>query len=208
MRTNPILDTWQFFVGLGEAPSGDGAPSQGSLILFLVMLTAAIGIAFLNWREPTQRTRAHIVTCVCRILVGCMWFQSSLVKLPLPVSDQFQHIVERMQQYAAFAVHREIVAQFYVPHLATLGPLVFLAEMSFAISFILGLAVPIFAPLAALFSLHLWLGLYTDPNEWPWTFVFVAVVHTLFILGPAGRSLGLDAFLHRHDVTGFRRAFG
>jgi uncharacterized membrane protein YphA (DoxX/SURF4 family) len=207
MRTNPVLDTWQF---LGElAAPGEGISKYAVLALFLALLITALGIAWINRRQdPAQKTRTHLVTCICRVLVGCMWFQASLSELPLPISDHLRHATEQMAQYAAFDLHRQLVTQFYVPHLDTIGPLVFLAELAFAISFILGFAVPLFAALATLFSLHLWLGLYLDPNVWPWTFVFLGIVHAQLLTAPAGRSLGLDAFLHRHDITGFKRAFG
>src|SRR5437588_275745 len=58
-------------------------------------------------------------------------------------------------------------------------------------------AVRLFALLAVGFSLHLWLGLYAHPAEWPWNYVFLAVVLALFVNYAAGRSLGADALLRR-----------
>ena len=57
--------------------------------------------------------------------------------------------------------------------------------------------VRLFALLAVGFSLHLWLGLYRHPAEWPWNYVFLAVVLALFVNYAAGRSLGADALLRR-----------
>jgi hypothetical protein len=209
MRTNPLLDGWQFILGLTEIRTGDGVFGHAFFLFFIVLLGTALAVALINWREdPAQRERAHVITCACRILMGCLWFQACLWQLPLPVSEGFRLWTERMAQYAAFDLHRQLVVQLYLPHLQTLGPLVFLAELSFAVSLILGFGVPLFAMLAAGFSLHLWLALYLDPNAPPWAFVLLAIVHTLFVAAPAGRSLGLDALLHRRDVTGFRRAFG
>jgi uncharacterized membrane protein YphA (DoxX/SURF4 family) len=76
-------------------------------------------------------------------------------------------------------------------------PIVFLAEISFATSLILGLGVRLFALLATAFALHLWLGLYLDPAEWPWNYIFLAVIMALFVAYAAGRSLGADALLRR-----------
>jgi hypothetical protein len=36
------------------------------------------------------------------------------------------------------------------------------------------------------------------PTEWPWSYVFLAIVMFFFALHAAGRSLGLDAWLRRH----------
>jgi hypothetical protein len=75
---------------------------------------------------------------------------------------------------------------------------------------ILGFAVRGVGVLAILFVLQLWLGIYRpgDPAEWPWSYIFLAMLMFLFSLHAAGRSLGLDAWLHRHvpavrDGTGF-----
>jgi hypothetical protein len=47
--------------------------------------------------------------------------------------------------------------------------------------------------LGALYSLALWLGLYRHPQEWPWEYIFLAVVQGMFAVVDAGRGLGLDA---------------
>jgi Cu(I)/Ag(I) efflux system membrane protein CusA/SilA len=53
---------------------------------------------------------------------------------------------------------------------------------------------------AIIFVLHLWLGIYQsgEPAEWPWSYMFLAIVMFLFALHAAGRSLGVDAWLRRH----------
>jgi hypothetical protein len=40
---------------------------------------------------------------------------------------------------------------------------------------------------------NLWLGLYSAPGEWPWTYMFLVILMALFVVDPPGRSLGLDA---------------
>ena len=63
--------------------------------------------------------------------------------------------------------------------------------------------------LAIVFVLHLWLGIYRpgNPAEWPWSYIFLAMVLFLFVVHPAGRSLGLDAWLRR-DVKAVRDGTG
>ena len=48
-----------------------------------------------------------------------------------------------------------------------------------------------------LFTTHLWLGLYRQPEEWPWLYVFLIFVQGFFVVTNAGRSLGLDALVAR-----------
>jgi hypothetical protein len=129
-----------------------------------------------------------------------MWFEGMLWKLPLPASDGLSYWTAQMGTRAAFEFHRDFVTGFLLPNLHLFGPLVFLAELTFAASMILGLAVRIVGVLAIAFVLHLWLGIYLpgDPAEWPWSYIFLAMLMFLFSLDAAGRSLGLDAWLRRH----------
>jgi hypothetical protein len=46
-----------------------------------------------------------------------------------------------------------------------------------------------------LFVTHLWLGLYRQAEEWPWTYVFLIFVQAFFVATDAGKSLGLDAVI-------------
>ena len=102
-----------------------------------------------------------------------------------------------MGEHAAFAFHRELVKSVYLPLITVIDPLVFLAELVFAVSLMLGVSVRLVAIVAAVYSLHLWLGLYRHPGEWPWNYMFLAIVHVQFAVYAAGRSLGIDALIHR-----------
>jgi hypothetical protein len=114
-----------------------------------------------------------------------------------------------MGKRAAFELHRDFVTGFLIPNLHWFGPLVFLVELFFAVSLILGLGVRAAGVIAIFFVLHLWLGIYLpgDPAEWSWSYVFLAVLMFLFALYAAGRSLGLDAWLRR-DVAAVREGRG
>jgi len=81
--------------------------------------------------------------------------------------------------------------------ITVIDPLVFLAELAFAVSLMLGVSVRLVAVVAAVYSLHLWLGLYRHPGEWPWNYMFLAIVHVQFAVYAAGRSLGVDALIRR-----------
>jgi hypothetical protein len=199
MRTNPFYDAWLFIIGSTGDHEKLGAFKYVFVALFLVLLAASLWIAWSNWREDaTQHSIAHVATWFCRVLIGCMWFQGCLWKLPLPVSDGFQFWAGQMAENAAFEFHRTLVTTVYLPYIKLIQPLVFLAEISFATSLILGFAVRLSGLLGALFALHLWLGLYLHSAEWPWNYVFLAVVMGLFAIHTAGRSLGVDALLKRH----------
>jgi len=203
MRTNPLYDAWHFLIGATDYPAEIGALKYVLVALYWALLLGSCAIAVINWRsDPRQRDETHVATWICRVLIGTMWFQGCLWKLPLPVSGGFLYWTQQLEQYAAFAPHRWLVTHVFLPYLAIINPLVFLAEISFAISLMLGIGVRFFAAVAVLFSLHLWLGLYLHPNEWPWEYVFIAVIHTLFVVYAAGRCLGADALLRKRSHLG------
>jgi hypothetical protein len=207
---NPFSDFWYFLIGNTEDHNALGSWKYLFVALFLALLAASIAIAVRNWQEdPAQRTATHLSTWFLRVLVGGMWFQGMLWKLPLPVSGGLKYWTEQMAERAAFAFHRELVTSVYLPYLHFLNPILFLAELTFAVSLILGLGVRLIGALAIIFVLHLWLGIYRpgDPAEWPWSYVFLAMVMFMFALHAAGRSLGLDAWLRRH-VAAVREGSG
>jgi len=201
MPKNPLTDVWQFLTGTTSDHLQLGGWRYLLVALFLALLVASIFIAIRNWREDAaQRTGTHFGTWLVRVLIGAMWFEGMLWKLPLPVSSGLQYWTEQMGTRAAFEFHREFVTGFLVPYLYLFGPLVFLAELTFAVSLILGLGVRLAGVIGIFFVLQLWLGIYLpgDPAEWPWSYMFLAMLMFLFALYAAGRSLGLDAWLRRH----------
>jgi uncharacterized membrane protein YphA (DoxX/SURF4 family) len=207
----PFTDAWQFLIGVTDDQIALGAWRYFFVLLFPALIFGSVYVAVRNWREdPAQRTATHLGTWLTRVLIGSMWFQGMLWKLPLPASGGLRYWTEQMGERAAFEIHREFVTGFLLPNLHLFGPVVFLAELTFAVSMILGLGVRLAGALGILFVLHLWLGIYRpgDPDEWPWSYMFLAMLMFLFALYAAGRSLGLDAWLRRHvpavrDGTGF-----
>jgi hypothetical protein len=198
---NPLSDFWDFVIGNTDDHNALGVWKYLFVALFLALIVASVVIAIKNWQEdPSQRTGSHLSTWFVRVLVGGMWFQGMLWKLPLPVSGGLQYWVEQMGERAAFAFHRELVTEVYLPYLYILNPIIFLAEFTFAVSLILGLGVRLIGILGIIFVLHLWLGIYRpgSPAEWPWSYLFLAMVMFFFALHAAGRSLGLDAWLRRN----------
>ena len=198
MPNNPLTNVWQFLT----ATTGDylrlGNWRYLILALFWALLLAGIAVALQNWREDSaQRTGRHLGVWLVRVLIGCMWFQGMLWKLPLPVSDGLQYWTEQETTHAAFEFHRTFIKDVVLPHMTIFGPIVFLAELAFAASMMLGLAVRLVGVLAIAYVLQLWLGLYGSPAEWPWTYIFLATLMFLFVIEGAGRSLGLDAWLRR-----------
>jgi uncharacterized membrane protein YphA (DoxX/SURF4 family) len=203
---NPFSDSLVFL----SAGTGDfmalGVWRWLVLALFYALALASAIIAISNWSaDATQRTTQHVGMGAVRFLVGCMWFQGMLWKLPFSPDNGLHYWLEQMAGRAAFQFHRDLVANFLLPHFTLVNPLVFLAELAFASSLILGFGVRLVAFVAIFFGVNLWLGIYinrgSDPAEWSWSYMFLIMLHVLFVLYAAGRSLGADALLRRRGFV-------
>lgn len=206
MKTNPFYDAWQFLLGRTGDHSNAGPFFWWVLTFgFLALIVASAWIARTNWREdPSQRTTEHLATWGMRFFIGAMWFQGSLWKLPLPISGGLDGWTRQLAEHAAFDVHKWIATNVFIPGLAVINPLVYLTELSLAVSFMLGFLVRPMAVIGMLFVVHLWLGLYRHPGEWPWLYIFLIFVQGFFLMHGAGKSLGLDALMKRRPWGPFK----
>lgn len=200
MRTNPVYDAWLFLIGNTGDHQGSGVGWLLTLV-FLLLLAGSLWLSVWNWQQdPTQRTKEHVAIWFMRVMIGAMWYQGSLWKLPLPVSGGFKFWTESLTYNAAFDIHKWVATNIFLPLLPLIDPIVYLTELSLAVAFVLGFLVRPMAVVGILFVVHLWLGLYRHPDEWPWTYVFLIFVQGFFLLTSAGKSLGLDAVLSRKLV--------
>lgn len=194
MKTDPFNDAWAFLLGNTPDHESLGALRYVFVALFAVLLVASILIAGAAWRrDPAQHTAAHLWTWLFRVLMGSMWFQGAIWKLPLPVSSGLQYWTGQMAENAAFPFYTDLVRGLILPNMAAFDPVALAAELGLAVSFMLGITVRPVAVLGVLYVLGLWIGLYRHPAEWPWEYVFIAIVQGQFAVHNAGRSLGLDA---------------
>jgi hypothetical protein len=99
------------------------------------------------------------------------------------------------------------VGHIIQPHFYTFAPQVYVTEAIIAISLMLGILTRVGGILGALMATNLWLGLYRANYEWPWAYFFLLLLQITLTVYAAGRSLGLDAMLHRPDLLG-RKAKG
>lgn len=198
MRITPIVDGLHFLIG--DTPDHDAlGPAKYILVLgYAALLAGSIAIAAHNLsHDPAQRSARHASIWLCRLLIGSMWFQGSLWKLPLPVAGGFQYWTGQLVEHSAYAWHAEWVKDVLLPRIALLDPAVWLIETCLAVALMLGVAVRPAGIVGALFMVNLWIGLYRNDAEWPWNYLFLAMVHLFFLMDHAGRSLGLDAWLAR-----------
>lgn len=175
------------------------------IYLFWLLLLAGLIAAVYNLIvDARQRTAKDIWMCLARILVGSMWWQQTLWKLPPHYTDLpsvpdsgLKHWMLEMVNSAAFSIQSTFVKDIVLPHFNIFAPMVYGIEVLIAASLVLGIFTRLGAALGALMAINLWLGLYRSPMEWPWTYFFLVLLQVTFAVFQAGRSLGIDAIIVR-----------
>jgi uncharacterized membrane protein YphA (DoxX/SURF4 family) len=191
MRQNPVTDALAFL-------TDTGFPKP----VFLLLLLGSAVAAILVWRsDRTQRSAQHVGRCLLRVIVGTMWWQQSLWKVPPHYDWGLIHWMQEMVEHGSIQLQSDLVRDLVLPDIQIFGPLVYAIEVAIAVSLILGLATRLGALLGALMAINLWLGLYNAPGEWPWTYMFLVVIQLIYLIDPPGRSLGVDALLWRRKET-------
>ena len=176
----------------------------------LLIASALIAIwAFATIRE--QRRLGHVGNCLFRVVIGAMWWQQTLWKLPPAYTDHpdqpfgatgLAYWMTLRGKHAAIPAQAYFVNHIVLPHFYWFAPAVYGLEALTAASLILGLFVEFWGIVGALQIVNLWLGLYSAPGEWPWTYFFLVVLQLIFALHHYGRSLGLDAIRAARGSTG------
>lgn len=199
MTSDPLTDLFHFLIGNTGDYNRFGAVKYISVVFYLCLVAAGLFVAFLNWsRYPGQRTSHHFWVAAMRMTAAGMWIQGTIWKLPLPVAAGFRYWLDQEAKYSSIPYLAFLIRDVFIPHIAVLQPVVYLLEILFAVSLTLGIAVRLAGIVAVLFTIQLWLGLYNDPTEWPWTYMAIIFAHGMFAAACAGRSLGLDHLLRRN----------
>ena len=185
MRENPIGNALAFLVATDKL---------WFTVIFWLLLVGSAAVAAWAWRaDPAQGSLHNIGYGLMRVIVGIMWWQQSLWKIPPHWDWGLIHWMEVMVEHASTQLQSTLVRDFVLPNINVFGPLVYAIEVFIAVSLILGVVTRIGAALGALMAINLWLGLYNAPGEWPWTYMFLVVLQLIFLINPPGRSLGIDA---------------
>ena len=192
MRENPIGNALAFLVATDKL---------WFTVIFWLLLVGSAAVAAWAWRaDPAQLSLHHIGYGLMRVIVGIMWWQQSLWKIPPHWDWGLIHWMEVMVEHASTQLQSTLVRDFVLPNINVFGPLVYAIEVFIAVSLILGAVTRLGGALGALMAINLWLGLYNAPGEWPWTYMFLVVLQLIFLINPPGRSLGIDALAWRREA--------
>ncbi len=196
MRTNPLFDSLKFLIGYDDNYTPLGAAQYPLIVFFDVLVACNLLLLVINWRRnPEQRCARAIYIWAARSLIGAMWFQGSIWKLPLPVSGGFKYWMEQIAQNAAFPQMADFYKNLLLPNIGYLNSIAYAAELCFATALMLGLFTRLASVIAMAFAANIFLGLYHNGSEWPWQYMFLILLLGFFAIDAAGRSLGLDGLL-------------
>ncbi len=179
-------------------------PAWYTAVFWLLLIASAAIAAYVAARIPEQRSGRHVARWLFRFLIGAMWWQQTLWKLPPHYTDQpdepfgttgLANWMKIMGQHASIPLQADFVNQIVLPNFYWFAPVVYLAELLTALSLMLGAFVGLFGVIGALQIVNLWFGLYSAPHEWPWTYIFLIVLQLIFAFDHYGRSVGIDALL-------------
>src|SRR5581483_10043117 len=106
MRPDPLNDAIHFLT----------QPAWFTVVFWLLLL-ASIGLAAQAWRaDPAQRRLDSLVAWALRVLVGTMWWQQSLWKIP-PNFDGLRYWMQQEAAHAAIALQGDLVREVVLPNL-------------------------------------------------------------------------------------------
>jgi uncharacterized membrane protein YphA (DoxX/SURF4 family) len=198
VKTNPFSDSFSF---LWQA-------SWTTVVFWLLLISSVIFAVMNRRRDPNQASLVRVWNWFARVMLGAMWWQQSLWKIPPTYTDQpdgsggLRYWMGEMAKYASTGVQQHFVKDIVLPHFSLFAPQVYLGEVFVAVSLILGFFSRLGALVGAAMAANLWLGLYRSPSEWPWTYFFLLLLQITFVVYRPGRSLGLDAILLRNRHPG------
>ena len=133
---------------------------------------------------------------VARAIVGYMWFQQTLWKLPPDWGGPggLRLWMEKAGTYSA-PWYRTFVNDIVLPHFDLFAPQVWAGETLIAITLVFGLCGRLGGILGGIMGINLYFANSRTPGEWYWSYLFIALFGFLFFFTRAGRYLGVDGYL-------------
>jgi len=153
-------------------------------------------------------SRAGVV--ISRVIFGYLWYTQLLWKLPPQFGCPANFAVTTdiharttglcdwvgiMTLYSKWPLQASLVKSFVVPNMAWFGWVVWLMEAFVAVTLILGLFTRLGGLAGLIQAINLYIGVTAAPGEWYWTYGMLSLLSLVFVAVPAGRILGLDAWL-------------
>ena len=139
-----------------------------------------------------------------RITLGIMWLQMALEKAPWVLGPEekpygwlYGYLWKEIH-HPTFDFYTAFLQGVVLPNFELVGFVTFITEIAIGLSLVLGLFVPLIGGLGGtLMQINIMLGSYSIPGEWFWLWPLLLGSHVIFMMGRAGRRLGLDSIIAR-----------
>jgi thiosulfate dehydrogenase [quinone] large subunit len=139
-----------------------------------------------------------------RIALGIMWLQMALQKAPWVIGPEgkpygwlYGYIFKEINN-PTFGFYTEFLKNVILPNFSFFGFMTFIIEITIGLSLVLGLLVPLIGGLGGtVMQINIMLGSYSIPGEWFWLWPMLIGSHVIFMMGRAGRCLGLDGAISK-----------
>lgn len=121
---DPISDVFHFLTFRPLYAHGPATTPWGPIpiVFFWVLTIGAVLIAARSWKaQPEQRNARTIYFALARFLLGVLWLQQTLWKLPPTFTDNpdgsggLRQWMGLMANGAAFGFHRALVRDLFLP---------------------------------------------------------------------------------------------
>lgn len=142
-----------------------------------------------------QGILARAALVVLRVYLGIVFLVASLPKLQENFTPGLVGFLERVALERGHPFYREFIQQVVLPNASVFAAMVTWGELLVGVLLILGL----FTRLSAVVALVLTVNYMFAKGAWFWTpssnDAAFAAISVALLIGAAGRTLGLDAFL-------------
>jgi uncharacterized membrane protein YphA (DoxX/SURF4 family) len=147
--------------------------------------------------EIIQGILARSALVILRLYLGVVFLVAALPKIQRDVAPEFMGFLEQVALQRGHAFYQEFVRAVVLPNAEAFAVLIGWGELLVGVTLVLGVLTRFSAALALLLALNYLFA----KGDWFWTpssndAAFVAISLALLV-GAAGRTLGLDAFLAR-----------
>lgn len=158
--------------------------------------------------------RAQGVAAVAtRLLVGVMWLYNTAWKNPPDFGQNNQGGLFAFTSEAisnpVFPPYSWVVQHLVLPAFVPFGWLVLFFETALAVLLLSGSFIRIAAVVGLVQSAAIGLSVARAPNEWPWSYLLMVLIHLFILFGGSARHLAVDALrARRSDGVGLARFWG
>jgi uncharacterized membrane protein YphA (DoxX/SURF4 family) len=105
-------------------------------------------------------------------------------------TDVFPQSANSLTWYAAF------IENVIIPIRGIFAPVQLVGEFLLGLFLLIGVFTPITSGFAAFFIINTFLATYG--HDWPWSYITILGILFVVFMTKAGRSLGVDAWLHKN----------